>query len=305
VPGSIQTVTGLGPGKFDPNQISSVRPLRIVESPLPNPPPVNCCSGTGTADAVFTRTLAALRDQSALISLTTSGFTVIPWNYDAPLPIPQLERVVNSADQTKAVAPGGLISVIGQNLPTALGDACLTANGAFVPLLQSVSSNQVNAQLPFNIDGNAQLTLGTQGGVSDNLIISILPTAPSLFRTSSEGGEATVYRASDNSLVSASNPVREGDELVIFATGLGRTRPAIQAGQAAPSDPLSMVVIPVEVSLDGVPLEVAYANLTPGAVGVYQIKVKTPLGIAAGEGVPLVIRQGGMSTTVAVQVADQ
>ena len=53
------------------------------------------------------------------------------------------------------------------------------------------------------------------------------------------------------------------------------------------------------------PLEVASANLTPGAVGVYQIKVKTPLGIAAGEGVPLVISQGGMSTTVAVQVADQ
>jgi len=65
------------------------------------------------------------------------------------------------------------------------------------------------------------------------------------------------------------------------------------------------VLIPVQVSLDGLPLEVASANLTPGAIGVYQIKVKTPPGIAAGEGVPLVISQGGMSTTVAVQVADQ
>jgi uncharacterized protein (TIGR03437 family) len=292
VPGAIQVVTGLGPEKFDPAMTNSVRTGKLVEAPL-----------IGTLDAIFTRTLAALRDQSALISLSTSGFTVIPFTYDAPVPIPQLERVVNSADQTRAVAPGGLISVMGRSLPTALGDACLTANGAPVPLLQSVSSTQVNAQLPFNIDGAAQLTLRTGGGVSDNLNITVLPTAPSVFRTSSEGGGASVYREAGASLVSESNPIREGDELVIFGTGLGRTAPEIRAGEAAPSDPLSAAVVPAEVSLDGMPLQVAYAGLTPGGVGVYQINVKTPRGIRAGQAVPLVIRQGGMSTTVSVQVA--
>ncbi|HTM50290.1 MAG TPA: hypothetical protein VL285_16470 [Bryobacteraceae bacterium] len=294
VPGSIQTVNGLGAGKFDPNLLNSVRAVRIVEAP-----PV------GTANAVFTRTLAALRDQSALISLTTSGFSVIPWNYDAPLPVPQLERVVNSADQTRAVAPGGLISVMGRGLPTALGDACLSANGAPVPLLQSVSANQINAQLPFNIDGNTQLTLRTEGGVSDNLNLTILPTAPSVFRGSPDGGAPAIFRAEGGSLVNEENPLREGDEMVIVGTGLGRTSPAIQAGQAAPADPLSAVVTPVEVTLDGVPLTVTYAGLAPGSVGVYQIKARTPRGIGAGQDVPLVIRQGGMSTTVPVQVAAQ
>src|SRR5262249_48343702 len=187
-PGLIQTVTGLGSDKFDPSLSASVRPMRLAESPQ---------FGEDTPDAVFTRTLAALGNQSALISLTSSGFTVVPWNYDAPIPIPQLDGVVNAADQTRAVAPGGLISVIGRGLPTVLGDACLTANGAPVPLLQSVSSAQVNAQLPFNIDGNAQLTFRTEGGVSDNLNITILPTAPSVFRSSSAGGEAMIYRAGD------------------------------------------------------------------------------------------------------------
>src|SRR6185436_12306771 len=145
-------------------------------------------------------------------------------------------------------------------------------------------------------------TLRTEGGVSDNLNITVLPTAPSVFRANSEAGEATVLRA-DRSLVSASNPVREGDELVIFATGLGRTTPEIRAGQAAPSDPRSAAVIPAEVLLDGVTLQVGYAGLTPGQIGVYEINVKVPRGIRAGQDVPLVIRQGGMSTTVAVQVA--
>ena len=53
------------------------------------------------------------------------------------------------------------------------------------------------------------------------------------------------------------------------------------------------------------PLRVDYAGLTPGGVGVYQINAKVPSGLRAGQGVPLTIRQGGMSTTLAVQVAVQ
>jgi uncharacterized protein (TIGR03437 family) len=43
----------------------------------------------------------------------------------------------------------------------------------------------------------------------------------------------------------------------------------------------------------------------PGGIGIYQINVKAPLGVSEGDNVPLTIRQGGMSTTVAVQVAVQ
>ena len=57
----------------------------------------------------FSRTLAPLNDQSSIISLTTSGFTVLPWNYDAAVAPPRLDSVVNAADFTQPVAPGGLI----------------------------------------------------------------------------------------------------------------------------------------------------------------------------------------------------
>jgi uncharacterized protein (TIGR03437 family) len=297
-PGSLQAVTNLGPDKFDPSLSDSVRPVRLPESPV-----------QATTAAVFTRTLAAVRDQSELVLLTLSGLTIEPWNYDAPLPIPQLQRVVSAADQTKSVAAGGLISVMGLGMPTVLGDACLTVNGASAPLLQSVSSTQVNAQLPFDASGNAQLTLYTPGGSSDNLNITILPAAPSVFRVSADlaaaGAGAMVYRASNNSVVSPSNPVQADDELIIYATGLGQTAPAIRAGEAAPSDPLSSAVIQPDVSLDGLPMAVDYAGLTPGGIGIYQINVRAPLEVSDGQNVPLTIRQGGMSTTVSVQVAAQ
>ncbi len=74
----------------------------MVESPL-----------VGDSDYPFARTLAPLADRSAIISLTTSGFTVLPWNYDAATAIPTLDRLVNAADFTKPVAPGGLVSLFG------------------------------------------------------------------------------------------------------------------------------------------------------------------------------------------------
>src|SRR3954451_21136845 len=95
----------------------------------------------------FMRTVAPLYDRSGVVSLTVSGFTVLPWNYDAAVAPPRITAVVNAADGKLAVAPGGLISVYGLQmaplnmatrevpLPTALADSCLTVNGVPVPVL--------------------------------------------------------------------------------------------------------------------------------------------------------------------------
>ena len=47
-----------------------------------------------------------------------------------------------------------------------------------------------------------------------------------------------------------------------------------------------------------------YAGLKPGEVGVYQINVTVPGGVTPGASVPLTIRQGVMTTTLAVQVVE-
>ncbi len=312
--------------RFDATQSSATgKPTRLVEAPLvplsagtsPTTSVFPTGSGSGANVSMsFVRSLAPLYDRSAVISLTVSGFTVLPWNYDAAVAPPKITAVVNAADGTLPVAPGGLISIYGQQmspvniasseipLPTALGESCLTVNGVAVPVL-FVSSQQINGQLPFNVDGNAQMTLRTPGGISDNFNFSILPAAPSVFRTGVAGpttGLATITRADNGELVTPTNPVHPGDSIVIWATGLGRTSPAIDSGMPSPSDPLPSAVIQPTVTIGGVALDIQYAGLVPGSVGLYQINAGVPKSAPLGLTMPLVIAQGGSSTSLSVRV---
>jgi uncharacterized protein (TIGR03437 family) len=296
-PGIIQHV--------DPAQSLSIKPTRMVEAPL-----------SGSTDVPLLRSLAPLYDRSAVVSLTVSGITVLPWAYDAAVAMPRIQSVVNAADGKLAVAPGGLITVYGDQmspvniatkqipLPTALGESCLTVNGVPVPML-FVSSKQINGQLPFNVDGNATMTLRTPGGISDNFYFSILPGAPSIFRTGTAGPDtsiATIIRATNDQLVTPSNPIHVDDTIVIYLTGLGRTSPAVESGVPAPSDPLPSAIITPSVTLGGMGLNVLYAGLVPGEVGLYQINASVPFGVPQGFEVPLVISQGGTSTSLNVRV---
>jgi uncharacterized protein (TIGR03437 family) len=277
--------------------------------------PIGSGSGTGVGMS-FIRSLAPLYDRSGVISLSISGFTVLPWSYDAAVAPPKITAVVNAADGQLPVAPGGLISIYGQQmspvniatsqipLPTALGDSCLTVNGVAVPML-FVSPQQINGQLPVNVDGNAQMTLRTPGGISDNFNFGILPAAPSIFRSGTAGPEtglATITRADNGELITPTNPVHPGDSIVIWATGLGRTTPSIDSGMPAPSDPLPYAVIQPTVLIGGVALDIQYAGLVPGSVGLYQINATVPRSVPLGLSMPLLVTQGGSSTSLDVRV---
>ena len=158
---------------------------------------------------------------------------------------------------------------------------------------------------PFNVDGNATMSLHTPGGISDNFNFQIQAAAPSIFRSGSAGPEtglATITRADNNQLVTPSNPIHSNDTIVIWATGLGRTSPPIDAGLPAPSDPLASAVIVPTVNLGGTALNVTYAGLVPGSVGLYQINATVPGKAPEGMAVPLVVNQGGSSTTLSVRV---
>jgi uncharacterized protein (TIGR03437 family) len=298
-PGVIQRV--------DPAQSLGIKPTRMVEAPLGS-----------TKTLPLLRTLAPLYDRSGVISLSISGFMVLPWNYDAAVAPPKIVSIVNAADGTKPVAPGGLISVYGQQmspvnlatsqipLPTALGESCLTVNGLPVPML-FVSSAQINGQLPFNVDGNATMTLRTPGGISDNFNFTIFSAAPSIFRSGTAGPEtglATIVRADNNELVTPTNPIHPNDSIVIYATGLGRTQPAVDAGLPSPADPLGSAIIVPQVTLGGVALRIEYAGLVPGEIGVYQINATVPLKVPQGLSIPLVVNQGGNATALSVRVVN-
>jgi hypothetical protein len=100
----------------------------------------------------------------------------------------------------------------------------------------------------------------------------------------------------DGSLISASNPAKLGEQVVIYALGLGATKPAAGTGQAGPSPaPVANVQevnfqyepnagpsrgLPLQLTscstTPACPLTPVFAGLTPGFVGLYQVNFVIP-----------------------------
>ena len=194
------------------------------------------------------------------------------------------------------MAPGGLISIWGQQmspdnmatsqipLPTALGESCVTVNGAPIPLL-FVSSQQINAQLPTNVEGSATLAILTPGGLSNNYYLSVSPTAPSIFLSGTRGsadGSGDRGTLRQRPIGHAYQPASRQRHHLDLSDRDGATVPAVDAGLPSPFNPLAWAAIQPTLTLGGHPMNVSYAGLAPGNVGVYQINATVPYGVPQG-----------------------
>jgi uncharacterized protein (TIGR03437 family) len=295
----------------------AIQPVRSIEAPLTKAILTTPAIGQiGQTISPFLQTMATANNGSTLY-LSISGFTELPAGFSLPVPIPSISSLVNSADGG-LVAPGSLMAITGSGLapesdsatalplPTSLGQICATANGVPVPLLR-VSASEIDAQLPYEAVGSVTLVITAPGGKSAPFSFTAPATAPAIFRSGRAGdltGLPLIYRASDNELVDFSNPVHPDDTLLIIATGLGGTSPAAVSGAAAPMNPPEIASLSPTVSLAGTPLQVQFAGLIPGFVGVYQVNAVVPHRITSGSQMPLAIKQGETSATFMVRVVN-
>ena len=308
-PGTVTTTTNTGTSTTVCTGSTTNGTTTSTCSSVPNTTSTTTASG-------FTRSLAPLPSQTSLIVLSTSGFTVLPWNYAASVAPPQISSIVSAADGKSPVAPGGLMTVNGSNLsptnqatsqipvPTALANSCITVNGQPIPLI-FVSPSQVNAQMPFQAVGDETVVVHTPGGTSPNFNLIVQPNAPAVFLSGVAGPQTnlpTVIRAANGLLATDSNPIQRGDTLIIYVTGLGQTNPSGVTGYPAPSNPFSVPLLQPSVTLGGNNLPVTFAGLAPGEVGVYQINVTVPGNTPTGLGLPLTINQGTGTVSVAMRV---
>jgi len=223
--------------------------------------------------------------------------------------------VVHSASYVgQAVPPGGIISIFGKNLaqagaasstplPTTLGGTTFTAAGRDLPLFFS-SSGQVNAQLPAELSANSSVALvaKTKIGGTGNVTLTVPLTVqvgaavPGIFSTSQDGkGQGVILDPMNRLVDGQQTTATAGDVVVIYCTGLGVTTPPVISGTPSPS-PAAQVIPAPEVRIGGQPATVQFAGLTPTLVGLYQVNVVIPAGIAVGPAVPVVITQGGVSS---------
>jgi uncharacterized protein (TIGR03437 family) len=303
--------------RVDLTTLASIRPTKMIEAPLLAESLETPTAGQiGQTILPFTRTLAVPANRATIVSLSVSGFMVMPWDYDAAQAKPVIQSVINLADGSPAIATGGLMGVRGQNLsrvtlsnselpvPTTLGEACLTVNNVKAPLFM-VSPNQINAEMPYEVVGNATMVLRTAGGISDPFSLTVASAAPAVFQTAVAGpdtGLPALYRAVNGEAVTLANPIHPGDHVVIYATGLGRTSPPVDSGVPAPYEPLAQAIVLPNVRLGGVALPVLYAGLVPGQIGVYQINVYVPAEVPSGMEIPLVISRPDQDLLFSVRV---
>lgn len=201
------------------------------------------------------------------------------------------------------VSPGQIVSIFGQNfltsgsasaagapLPTELGplNTSVTACGEAIPLF-SVFPGQINAQIPYECPTTGTVTATvTVDGLTGTQTLTLAPAAPGIFTVNASGSGDGVIVHGDNSLVSAAHPASAGEEVVIYATGLGATNPSFATGTAAIV--INNTVLPVTVTIGGKSATVQYKGLTAGFVGLFQINVVVPSGLTGSQ--PVVITAG-------------
>ena len=188
----------------------------------------------------------------------------------------------------------GIVAAAGYPLPQSLSGVTVRVNGTPVPLFavaNAAGRGQVNFQVPWDLAGDAVITVSAGGSATPDFRVNIQPAAPGLFLLE---GIAAAQQGTDYSIVTPANPVPRGGVAVLYATGLGAVsnRPAL--GSAALSAPLSSASSTVGVSIGGRPATVLFAGLAPGFAGLYQLNVIVPADAPAGS-VDVVVTAGGVA----------
>jgi len=284
--------------------------------------PVRAAGNTRlTVVAIFLGTAAdvlAGRSQAGKVEL--SGTVLEQGTGASAAPILTAGGVVHAASFETGVpiAPGSLITLYGARLANAAGQAAgvplpSQLNGTEVRLgnralpLLFTSDGQLNAQVPYDVPVDTQHQISVKRGeaiaVPETLTVS--SAQPGIFTKSQTGsGQGAIVKQDGVTLAQPGTPAARGEVVVIYCSGLGPVSPAVEAGRAAPSNPLSRTVNPVTVTIGGQSAPVLFAGLSPGFSGLYQINATVPAGVTPGDAVAVQIEAAGQKSrevTIAVR----
>ena len=216
--------------------------------------------------------------------------------------------VVNAASFTPKLAPGALISIFGTDLatgtysagavplPTELNGTSVKIGGKDAPLV-FVSAGQINAQVPYEaLEGaNVPVVVKVNGVSSPMGNVSVIPAAPGVFQF---GNKRAVVQNDDYTVNDVGNGAAAGSYIVAYMTGCGQLDNPVATGQAAGSEPLSRPKGSASAAINNQPVEIAYAGLTPGFIGLMQMNLKIP-SLAPGS-YPLVVTINGEKSNAAM-----
>jgi uncharacterized protein (TIGR03437 family) len=255
-------------------------------------------------------------------SLTGPSQPVIVTLILTPPPVPTVNAVLNSASlQTGPVSPGEIFTIFGLNIgpatpiglklaangmvATTLGTTTVMFNGVAAPLIY-VSANQINAIVPYEVAGSAtaNVVVSNNGATSAAFLVNVTTASPAIFTFGQNGTGQGAILNQDLSVNGPANPAARGSVIAIYGTGEGMVTPAVLTGSVTTTTPpIPKPILPVTVSIGGVPAVVNYGGEAPALVaGVLQVNAVVPANVAVGNQT-LIVSVGGIASPAVVTVA--
>jgi uncharacterized protein (TIGR03437 family) len=235
-------------------------------------------------------------------------------------PVIRFNGLVDSAtlQEGDVLAPGGAVTGFGEAFsysepsvvkegawPNTLGGTSVFVDGRPAPLSFS-SYEQVNFQIPFDVDPGERLVRVDRGGqLSSPASIIVRSSVPKMIRLALRAlgveipeirdyygiafhGDGTQSLPPEFGLPN-SRPTRRGETITMLAMGLGRTDPPVAAGTPGTADPLIPVASASKqvcfgcLVLGGQRTEPSFVGLAPGLVGIYHVVVTVPENVPSGD----------------------
>jgi uncharacterized protein (TIGR03437 family) len=262
-------------------------------------------SGVGPAQLTLTANGAGYEPGIYRATITLQSQNAVPQVINIPVtflyggdPTVSISSVSNSFSMTPTGAPGMLLSIFGSGLagaspqtgtgpqyPYTLGGVSATVNGIAAPILYA-SATQVNIQIPYEAgSGFAVVGINNNGKIAGTSF-QMAASAPGVFADAK--GNAP-----------PSSGVAAGSYGTVYLTGAGEVSPARLTGRAeslvASVPSLPKPVLPVSVTVGGVPVFIQYVGLGPGQIGTTQINFLVPPTLLPGQQ-PVVVKIGGVSS---------
>ena len=165
-------------------------------------------------------------------------------------------------------------------LPTNLDGVQVVVDNTVVPLFL-VSDGQVNFLMPTNqVAGPVTVRVVREGTVGPAVSITLLDAAPALFRTPDAPNYAIAQQWPEYSQIAPDTPTDPGRIVILYAEGLGRTRPYPSQSTEIPTYAATLERFQdFHIYLNGQQLDsskVLYAGLAPGWASLYQINFILP-----------------------------
>jgi uncharacterized protein (TIGR03437 family) len=191
-------------------------------------------------------------------------------------------ELITSTPQIREIIGGSVPGSYNRVVGTGLSQADVRINGVAPPILSRTAS-EIAFQIPWEMPTNDNAVISASGASEFEPVLNfrISGIAPQFIG-------AVVHERFD-ALVTPQNPAKSGEIIHFYMTGLGAVEPPVATGQPTPTTELHPVTARTITSFlknrPGAFLipNVLFVGLAPGLIGIYQLDVRLPAGLTAGD----------------------